>query len=392
MMHGGGREQRGDRDAVGAGGAVGQDDDVLARAHGRFGALAELVERLAHAGGAVVGAIGDVERDGAELIVGDVADAADALQILVGEDRMRRLEPLLLRGAFEVEQVRPRPDEGHERHDQLLADRVDRRVGHLREVLLEIGVQQLRPVGQRRDRRVGAHGADGLLADLRHRRHQELGALLRVAEGLLAIEQAHIGARLRRAARPAAHARGSGCGRAIADRDARAASSALISSSETMRPFSRSMSSILPGWSRHFCDDALLGDRQHAGLRGHDDQAVVGDEIAGGAQAVAVERGADLAAVGEGHGGRAVPRLHQAGVILVEGAALRIHQRIAGPGLGDQHHRGMGEASSRPAPGIRARCRSRRCRTGLHRRSARAWRCRCRTAARTRSPGAPPSS
>jgi hypothetical protein len=41
----------------------------------------------------------------------------------------------------------PRPDEGHERHNQLLADRVDRRVRHLREVLLEIGVQQLRPVG-----------------------------------------------------------------------------------------------------------------------------------------------------------------------------------------------------------------------------------------------------
>ena len=162
-----------------------------------LGALAELVERLAHAGGAVVGAIGDVERDGAELVVGDVADAADALQVLVGEDRMRSLEPLLLRGAFEVEQVRPRPDEGHERHDQLLADRVDRRVGHLREVLLEIGVQQLRPVGQRRDRRVGAHRADRLLAGLRHRRHQELDALLRVAEGLLAIEQADIGARLR---------------------------------------------------------------------------------------------------------------------------------------------------------------------------------------------------
>ena len=201
--------------------AVGQDDDVLAGAHGCFGALAELVERLAHAGGAMVGAIGDVERDGAELVVGDLADAADALQIVVGEDRMRRLEPLLLGGAFEVEQVRPRPDEGHERHDQLLADRVDRRVGHLGEVLLEISVQQLRPVGQRRDRRIGAHGADRFLAGLRHRHHQELDALLRVAEGLLAIEQAHIGARRAARRRRAAHARGSGCGRAIADRDAR---------------------------------------------------------------------------------------------------------------------------------------------------------------------------
>ena len=38
MMHGGRREQRGDRDAVGPGRAVGQDDDVLAGAHGGFSA------------------------------------------------------------------------------------------------------------------------------------------------------------------------------------------------------------------------------------------------------------------------------------------------------------------------------------------------------------------
>ena len=41
MMHGGGGEQRRDRDAVGAGQAVGQDDDVEALAHRGFGALAQ---------------------------------------------------------------------------------------------------------------------------------------------------------------------------------------------------------------------------------------------------------------------------------------------------------------------------------------------------------------
>ena len=100
----------------------------------------------------------------------------------------------------------------------------------------------------------------------------------------------------------------------------------------------------LAGLQTPLLDDGLFGDRQHAGLRRHDDEAVLGDEVARRPQAVAVERGADLAPVGEGHGGRAVPRLHQAGVILVEGAALGIHQRIAGPGLRDQHHRRMREA------------------------------------------------
>ncbi len=256
---------------------------------------------------------------------------------------MRRLQPLLLGGAFEIEQVRSRTDEGHERHDELLADRIDRRVRHLGEVLLEIGVQQLRTVGERRDRRVGAHGADRLLAGLSHRHHQELDAFLRVAERLLAIEQAHIGASSRRrAARQLMHA------------DLRAVEPLLIG----MRGRELRLDLLvgddaaihqvdeqhLAGLKPPLLDDLLLGKRQDARLRRHDHQAVVGDEIARRPKPIAVERGADLAAVGEGHGGRAVPRLHETGVILVEGAPLGIHQRIAGPSLGDQHHRRVREA------------------------------------------------
>ncbi len=66
-----------------------------------------------------------------------------------------------------VEQVRPRPDDRDEAHHELFADRIDRRVRDLGEVLLEVGEQQLRLVRQRRDRRVGAHRADGFLAGRR---------------------------------------------------------------------------------------------------------------------------------------------------------------------------------------------------------------------------------
>ncbi len=68
---------------------------------------------------------------------------------------------------------------------------------------------------------------------------------------------------------------------------------------------------------------------------------VIGDDKARGPEAVAVQRRADLAAVGEGDRGRAVPGLHQRGMIFVEGLALRRHQRIAGPGFRDQHHHGL---------------------------------------------------
>ena len=50
----------------------------------------------------------------------------------------------------------------------------------------------------------------------------------------------------------------------------------------------------------------------HAGLGAEHHPAVLGLQPAAGAQAVAVERGADHAAVGEGDRRRAVPRLHQA--------------------------------------------------------------------------------
>ena len=103
------------------------------------------------------------------------------------------------------------------------------------------------------------------------------------------------------------------------------------------------MSSILPGCSRHFAHDALLGHVEDADFRGHDHVILVGDHEAGRTQTVAVERRADLAPVGEGDRRRTVPRLHQGGVVFVEGLARRVHQRIAGPGFRDQHHHRVGE-------------------------------------------------
>ncbi len=85
-------------------------------------------------------------------------------------------------------------------------------------------------------------------------------------------------------------------------------------------------------------DDLFLGNLQHTHLGRHHDAIVGGHEIARRTQAVAVKRGADLAAVGKGDRGRAVPRLHHGGVIFVEGAALFIHQGIAGPGFRNHHH------------------------------------------------------
>ena len=109
--------------------------------------------------------------------------------VRIGWRTSRRLLPAT---PSQVEQVRPRPDDRDEAHHQFLADRIDRRIGDLREILLEVGEQRLRLVGQRRDRRVVAHRAVGLFAGRRHRRHQDVDVFLAVAERLLPIQERQV--------------------------------------------------------------------------------------------------------------------------------------------------------------------------------------------------------
>ncbi len=89
-------------------------------------------------------------------------------------------------------------------------------------------------------------------------------------------------------------------------------------------------------------DDFGFRDRQYAGFRRHHHQVVIGHNIARRAQAIAVERAADVAAIGEGHRCRAIPRLHHRGMIFIEGAAVGIHQSMIFPGFRDHHHHCLG--------------------------------------------------
>jgi hypothetical protein len=133
--------------------------------------------------------VGDVQRVAAELAVRVLLDLAQLLHVGEVEDRLAHFQPHRRVDLVDVQQVRLGADEGHQRHHDRFADRVDRRVGHLREQLLEVVVQRLVLVGQHGQRAVVAHRADALLAGLRHRRHQELDVFLGVAEGLLAVQQ-----------------------------------------------------------------------------------------------------------------------------------------------------------------------------------------------------------
>ena len=118
--------------------------------------------------------------DGEGLEAGHVAvvvDVEELGQLVVVDDRERAAPS----GGTTAGPGRSRLPSGPmvptQRGDELLADGVERRVGDLREQLLEVVEQQAGAVGQDGDRRVGAHRADRLGAGAGHRRDEDLQLL-----------------------------------------------------------------------------------------------------------------------------------------------------------------------------------------------------------------------
>ncbi len=267
----------------------------------------------------------------------------DARGQLVVEHRRLELDlPARLRRG--LEQVALRPDRGRDLGDQLLADAVERGVGDLGEELLEVVVEQPVAVRQHGERRVGAHRADRLLAARGHGGEQDAQVLVGVAEGELAVEHGVV-VRLR-------HARGVGQGLhgpavgleplPVGMLHGERALELLVVDDAPLRGVHEEDP---PGVQALLDEHALRRDVEHADLGGHDHEAVLGHVVAGRPKPVPVEDGADHGAVGERDGGRPVPRLHQAAVVLVEGLPLLGHRLVARPRLGDHHEHGQGQGT-----------------------------------------------
>ena len=209
----------------------------------------------------------DRQRDGRELGPVAVVDVAQLRQLLVVEDRRRAARSGGTTRASGSSRLPSGPIVELERRDELLADGVERRVGDLREELLEVVVEQPRPVREHRERRVGAHRADRLVAVARHRREEHAQVLVRVAEGLLALQHASRGSGCGSVRRPrqVVEVR-RGCSSSHSPYGCAAASSRLISSSATMRPCSVSTRNMRPGCSRPLRTICSGGDVEHADL------------------------------------------------------------------------------------------------------------------------------
>ena len=195
LMHGGGSEQRRDGHAFRRHLAVGNDQNVVPETGCILGVRAQARKRGLHAGRTPCRGIADIQLERPEARAGEQLDMTDLFHLVRRQDRLLRLEAHRWIGLVDAEQIRPRADERHQRHHQFFPDRVDGRIGHLREQLLEVVVENLGSIRQHGQRRVVAHRAGGFLAVLRHRCEDDLHVLLRVAEGLLPIEQRDFGTR-----------------------------------------------------------------------------------------------------------------------------------------------------------------------------------------------------
>jgi hypothetical protein len=168
--------------------AVGDDQDVGAVEHRVLGFSAQRGQTGFDAFLAPGERIADVQLGRAELVLGVAGDLPQLRHVGEGQHRLGDFQAVRRVDLVDAEQVGARADEGHQRHDQLLADRVDRRVGHLGKELAEVVVDRLVLGRQHGQRAVVAHRAGGFLAALGHRLEDELDVFLGVAEGLLTIE------------------------------------------------------------------------------------------------------------------------------------------------------------------------------------------------------------
>ncbi len=326
VVDGAGGEQGMHHRASGHRVAVGQQQHHHAIARGLFGLGTDALDAGAQA---LVFAVGQIEQAvGLHVLLHlqQLAQLALAQHRRIEDDVVHRLRA-------SMEDVGLLAELGGQGHRAVFAQRIDRRVGDLREGLAEIVVQRAAALAQHRHRRVIAHRASGFLLGLGQRTQHllhflaaELVELVVAAQGAFVEGFLHqrrvdqfglqVGHALlqpllvrRTATVDAVHRVGVEQVAALeVDRDHLAGAELALAHHAL---------------GRHFPD---------AGLGGDQEVAVGGQHPARRAQAVAVQRTHRIAAVAGDDAGRAIPRLAVQAVELVERGQVRVLelQRLGG--------------------------------------------------------------
>ena len=164
-------------------------------------------------------------------------------------------------------------------HHQLLADRVDRRIGDLGKELAEVLVEEAGFAGEDGQGRVVAHRANGLLGLLDHGEKNDLQLLVRVTEGKQTGVQirgdgGELGRSRGQGAQAGLHPFAIGLGRGGELLDVVVAEKFFIHGIDRDH-FPRAEAALFR--------DVLIGQIADPDLRTHDDESILGNFVAGGA-------------------------------------------------------------------------------------------------------------
>ena len=307
VVHRGGQQQGRDRSPRPVGVPV-RDDHELHTAVDRGGdLLTDLRDPVAQRARAVHGPVepAHAQTQRRALVVVQVGEL---VQLVVVDDREVQAD-LPRAGLGRGEHVGHGPHGARHGGHELLADGVQRGVGHLCEGLHEVVVEQPRPVGEHGHGGVGAHRVDGLGARRGHGAHDHLELFLGVAEGLL--PQPHGVGRV-------AHVLTLG---ELGDRPDRLPHPVLPGFRGGELLLDLGVLHDPPGPGVHeehgagghpaLADHTAVPHVHHAHLGREDHEAVLGLPEAPRAQPVAVQHGPHAHAVRERHARRPVPRLHE---------------------------------------------------------------------------------
>ena len=278
------------------------DEHLRAVADRGCGLQPDLDEAFGHALGPVGHRPGGVQ---AVHVEADVGVQDQLLQALRVHHEALELQQVGGRRLF-LQDRRTGSEQGPQRHDRRLADRVDGRVGDLREALLEVLVDRPGPPGEDRQLGVVTHGGDGLLARRRHRTEDRDLLLLGVAGDDLAGAEVLGGGVDRQAG---AHGRHVGAQPLAVGLAAGEVGLDLVVLEDPTEGGVDDQH--LAGAQAVAADRTVALDADRADLGGHDDEAVVADGVAQRTQPVAVQGRGEAQPVGEDQAGRAVPGLDE---------------------------------------------------------------------------------
>ena len=324
-------------------GTVAQHHDVHAIANRSLDVFGKLLERSLQRALTRVAAVHGTETAGLKA---HAVDGADTLELLLAQQWALQAHQLAGRTRV-LEQVAVVAQVERGRGDHMLAKGVDGRVRDLGEQLIEVVKERARLLGQAGQRRIDTHRGERRLALLGHGTHDFVNIIPVIPE----LGHAHGGGHL-----------GILGGRGRDGLVERVDGQRLLGD-----PVAIGLFLGVTGAQLVVVDDAAAGkiDLEHlarsqtaarqdvlgahldgAHLARQHKAAVARHVVAGGAQAVAVEGGTQRATVGKGDGGRAVPGLHEHGLVGVVGAAFLAQAVVVVPRLGQQHGRGTRERAT----------------------------------------------